>query len=141
MMESASIWHFSFLSFSLAAQTASVKLGTVFDYLSLPRLYETSGGLALGYWFGMAISSICVGVAVKFSQLDRKYNYGAAGEQVSLWQVAEFPRVFWLVALCLGVFLGTYNTFNSLAAKMLQARFDFDLISTSYAIVLLSATP
>jgi len=134
MMESSSIWHFSFLSFSLAAQTSSVKLGTIFDYFFLPRLYEISGGLALGYWFGMVISSICVGVAIKFSQLDKRYNYSSSGE-VRLSQIMQFPSLFWMVALCLGIFLGTYNTFNSLASKMLQARFGFDLIDTSYFLV------
>ena len=73
-MESSSVWNFSFLSFSLAAQTSSVKLGYMLGDLLLPKLYEVSGGLSLGYWIGVIISSICITVTIQFYKIDKQHN-------------------------------------------------------------------
>ena len=135
-MESSSVWNFSFLSFSLAAQTSSVKLGYMLGDLLLPKLYEVSGGLSLGYWIGVIISSICITVTIQFYKIDKQHNrLFANNDQVDLSQIKNFPLLFWLLAICLGIYQGTYNTFNSIASKMLQVRFGFDLISASYILV------
>ncbi len=138
-MESLTYWNPTFVSFSLAAQTAALRIGSVINDLMLPAIYANTGNLALGFWigFGFAVASFLsvVGFSIIDRCADREERRQNAPIEIS--GVLQFPGIYWLLAVYVGLFYAAMNSFNAVASGMAQYRFDFDVRSAGILIVYL----
>jgi len=139
-IESTSFWNFHFVAFSMAFQSSGIRLGSAVNDILLPYIYDSTGNLAMGFWIGFFLTLILLATSILFCMLDYyglkdHPNYQPDFEQVSLSQIANFPMVFWIVALSTTFIYGSFLTLNGISSGYAQTRFGFSITEAGVLIV------
>ena len=135
-MESLAHWNAHFLSFSFAAQTACSRVGSVINDLSLPQIYVQTRNLSLGFWVGACLAFLGLFSIIAFIMLERYADRREIRSgQVMLSSVFYFPRIYWLLAVYVGLFYMVMDSFNEISSALAQYRFGFSVSSAGVLIV------
>jgi len=105
----------------------------------LPEAYNHTKSVSFGFWIGFCLAVACLAVALIFVLIERQTGRGhrenADENQISLSQIKDFPQIFWLLAILLGIVRGSIYSFNAIACGMAQTRFGFDVVHAGFLVV------
>jgi len=139
-MECLSFWNYSFLTLSFAFQHSSVRLGAATTDAITPYIYEANGYISFSYWLGFGLILITLITSIAFSLIDYcalkdNQHLEQRGEQVQFSGIANFPKVFWFIALSQPFIYGAIYTMSAISSSYVQTRFGFNLTSAGLIIV------
>jgi nitrate/nitrite transporter NarK len=129
-----------FLPISLAIYTGAKKVGAGINSLLTPYVFSTTGDLRVVFWIGLAAAALCFTIDVIFSIFEWRVTRSqqqSRSNEVNLSGIFNFPKVFWLLVLHMGLFFGIFSAFFITASGMVQTRFGFTVTEAGIALVLL----
>ena len=134
------------LALALGVNLTVARLGSVFNYLIEPALYNATGSIVIGLWFGFLLCVLSLATGVIMNLVDR-YRDRSLGikdklkldpaDRVRLSEILHFSLSYWLISInCLIVYVDVLP-FNDIAGQFYQDRYGF---STSESDAIVSIT-
>lgn len=137
VLECLSFWTFSFIAISMGINSASQRLGSALNDFMLPRIYESTGKLALQFWIGLAFAGVCILATIILVTIEcyslRNHNR-PQGESMNFSAILNFPLLYWVLTIFISfVYMGMIS-FNTVASGLLQTRFHFSVSASGVVL-------
>lgn len=134
------------LALALGVNLTVARLGSVANDYIEPALYNSTGSIVFGLWFGFGLCVISLGTGLIMNLVDRYRDHSLGikdklkldpGDRIQFSEIKHFSLSFWLITLnCLVVYVDVLP-FNDIAGQFYQDRYGF---STTGSDAIISIT-